>query len=100
MTWTCPKCDLTFARECAHNCTDNPPTIRAQLWDVATALADFATMPKLCGEDQYRQRLLVCDDCPRRRNRRCLECGCAIDIKAQAVGFQCPLGKWDQGKAV
>lgn len=100
MTWTCDKCGLRFARECVHNCVDRPrpkgkfPPLKTQVWNLAKSLAEFVAHPGFCSAETYQARLKACDTCDSRRNRRCLECGCGIDLKARGEVFTCDLGRW------
>ncbi len=72
-----------------------PPSLLRQAWNLAQALADFvADGCKTVTEEQYRQRLKTCDACDRRRENRCMECGCRLSLKARGRAFKCPLDKW------
>lgn len=70
------------------------PSHWQQAWNAAGALAAFLKTPDTVERDVYERRLAVCDQCPRREDRRCSECGCGIDIKAKWKVFDCPLGYW------
>jgi len=71
------------------------PPRKTQMWNLTKSLASFVSDGcKLVTPLQYSDRLNVCEACDRRENRRCLECGCGIDIKARGRAFECPLEKW------
>ena len=72
-----------------------PPSLSRQAWNLARSLADFAADGfKTVTEDQYRERLEICDTCDHRRGNRCLKCGCRLSLKACGRAFKCPLNKW------
>ncbi len=72
-----------------------PPPLLRQAWNLAAALTDFvADGCQTVSEEQYRQRLEICDGCDQRRGNRCMKCGCRLSLKARGRAFQCPLGKW------
>ena len=60
---------------------------------VADFVADGCTT---VGEEQYRERLEICDSCPERRNNRCMKCGCRLSLKARGRAFKCPEDKWQR----
>lgn len=71
------------------------PPLHRQAWNLARSLADFvADGCTTVSDEEYRQRLEVCDTCDQRRGNRCLKCGCRLALKARGRAFQCPLGKW------
>jgi len=73
----------------------HPPSLARQAWNLATSLADFvADGCKTVSEEQYRERLEICDGCAHRRHNRCMKCGCRLSLKAQGRAFKCPEGKW------
>lgn len=62
---------------------------------VWATLKHAATGFQRAPEDVYKQRLLTCEACDRlSTERECLECGCAVDIKASWASQECPLRKW------
>ena len=50
----------------------------------------------------YWQRIEICKSCPRcdQTQKRCLECGCFIPMKAKLVVEACPLGKWEENELI
>ena len=75
--------------------TQRPPSLARQAWNLAQSLADFvADGFKTVSEEQYRQRLEICDACDQRRNNRCMQCGCRLSLKARGRAFKCPESKW------
>ena len=98
--WTCEKCGRSFPVKSTHNCVDNPPPfppLRKQAWNLAESVVRFvASGAQLVSHEEYRERLETCDQCDRRVNRRCTECGCNLPIKATGKVFDCPLGLWSR----
>ena len=101
--WVCRRCgdvrNMLVRRVCQR--TDDPnavpqfPPMRMQAWNLATSLVAFISDGlRFVDADEYAARLAVCEACDRRRGRRCLECGCRIDLKARGRAFRCPLGRW------
>jgi hypothetical protein len=71
------------------------PTMSQRIWNLAAAVAAFVSDGcHLVTNEQYRQRLAICDPCPERRDNICNACGCQLLLKAQARALVCPLGKW------
>jgi hypothetical protein len=73
------------------------PGIVQKVWNVATALAAFvADSGRTVTAEHYQVRLEICDGCDRRRNNKCLACGCSLALKARGRAMKCPLGKWPE----
>jgi hypothetical protein len=55
------------------------------------------TVPSAVQESRIR----TCLECGKydKNQRRCYECGCFIDVKAQLAMEKCPLGKWTDSDA-
>jgi len=71
------------------------PSLPRQAWNLTRSLAAFvADGMRTVTEQQYRQRLEICNTCDRRRRNRCLKCGCRLSLKARGRAFRCPLRKW------
>jgi hypothetical protein len=71
------------------------PSLPRQAWNLAASLADFvADRCRTVNEEEYRQRLEICDSCAERRDNRCSKCGCYLALKARGRAFRCPLDKW------
>jgi hypothetical protein len=47
-------------------------------------------------EETARQRMDICDACPRllKATKQCKECGCFMVLKTKLKGAVCPIGKW------
>lgn len=74
------------------------PSAPRMAWNLTKSLAAFvADGCKTVDAEEYERRLTICDQCEHRRERRCLKCGCRIDIKARGRAWKCKLGKWDNG---
>ena len=74
---------------------NRPPSLARQAWNLAQSLADFvADGCTTVSEEQYRQRLEICDACDQRRDNRCMQCGCRLSLKVRGRVFRCPLDKW------
>ena len=81
-----------------------PPRAGPPLPSLATRAANFAAavarhvaggLPR--ADDATKAvRLAACHACDRlRRDGRCAECGCPVEVKAGWAGERCPLGKWE-----
>ena len=71
------------------------PSVGQQAWNLAGSLAAFISDGcALVDAEEYARRLRICETCDRRKNRRCLECGCHVAAKAKARSQQCPIKKW------
>jgi hypothetical protein len=102
--WTCSTCNQSFwvpefVQEpnlyfCGCKAQTEFPPMRKQMWNVARALAAFVANPRFVAREEYVARLDVCHDCDQRRDERCLQCGCALSLKARGAAFDCPLRKW------
>lgn len=100
--WVCTVCGYRGRRTGAPGVPRVPcgvassfPPLKRQAWNLAKSLASFiADGCRTVDAEEYARRLAICDVCDRRKNRRCLDCGCGIDIKARGRAFQCPNGKW------
>jgi hypothetical protein len=78
----------------------NIPVTR-QVWDLTRSVAAFVSDGlRLVDRTSYSERLAICDDCESRAGNRCAECGCHLTLKAAARAFNCPKGKWPDGRAV
>lgn len=77
----------------------SPPKLLRMGWNVVWAMAAFAADGgKTLSAELYRVRLSICDSCPSRNGDRCTECGCNLTFKARGRAFQCPMGKWPEGR--
>ena len=75
------------------------PPLHHQAWNLARSLADFVVdRLKTVSREEYAARLQICDACDRRRDNRCVECGCRLALKARGRAFVCPLGKWPDAR--
>lgn len=66
------------------------PSLVSKAWSLAKSMAAFAADSRLCTQEQYAERLKICDTCPNRRDTRCKLCGCNLALKARAAVFTCP----------
>lgn len=75
------------------------PPLHREAWNLARALADFvADGCTTVSQEEYAERLAVCDTCDQRRGNRCRVCACRLSLKARGRAFQCPLAKWPEGR--
>ena len=82
-------------RVLAESTTQSPPPLVRRLWNLAGALAMFVSDGcRTVDSTEYERRLSICDGCDRRVGNSCLECGCALSIKARGRAFDCPLSRW------
>ena len=49
---------------------------------------------KTCEGDELNRRLDICGSCEYSINKRCLKCGCFIEVKTRLWTSKCPIGKW------
>jgi hypothetical protein len=49
---------------------------------------------KTCEGDELNERLETCSSCEYLLNKRCLKCGCYIEVKTRLGTSKCPVGKW------
>jgi hypothetical protein len=77
-----------------------PPGAATQLQSLIEAAKNYAASGfKNCTNDQYQERLAICNSCEfYDRNAfmgagRCLKCGCS-GIKLKLGSSTCPIGKW------
>ena len=54
--------------------------------DYVDSLPEEAKVP----DPIYRQRLAVCESCPRLADGMCLDCGCYVEARAAKAGLKCP----------
>ena len=72
-----------------------PPTLLSQGWNFAAAVTKYVKsgMQNTLEED-FAERMKICEGCEWRSNNRCMKCGCFIDKKASWASADCPIGKW------
>lgn len=78
-------------------------TLMGEAWDVVKAVGKFVgSLGQLTSMEEYKRRLDICTVCENRGDERvrgnphrCGECGCYVAVKAQAVAWECPIGKWE-----
>lgn len=71
------------------------PTVLEQAGNLLGSLGAFAVSGfQYVTEDEWRERLAVCDVCEHRTGKRCAECGCFVESKAKLRSDNCPLGRW------
>ena len=74
-----------------------PPPVARKAWNLAKSLKDFVfDGMKTVTEEQYQERLGICDNCPdnMRKGNHCVKCGCQLNLKARGRAFECPLDHW------
>lgn len=49
---------------------------------------------KTCEGDELKKRLELCSSCQYLINKRCLKCGCFVEVKTRLATSKCPVGKW------
>lgn len=58
-------------------------------------ITDLFHKKRYADEATRQQRLKVCLTCPRlSKLKRCLECGCFVNLKTRLTTEKCPLVKW------
>ena len=76
---------------------DKPlPSMMTQAKNLASATAAHVKDGlNVVSDDQYLERLKICEGCEyMRTDRRCAKCGCFLDKKAKWRSSSCPIGKW------
>jgi hypothetical protein len=76
-----------------------PPPVARKAWNLAKSLKDFVfDGMKTVTEEQYQERLGICDNCPdnMRQGNHCVKCGCQLHLKARGRAFECPLNHWPE----
>ena len=58
-----------------------------------------ATLPEETKAEElmYRERLAVCEACPRLMNGTCTLCGCYVEARAAKKALACPEARWGKG---
>jgi hypothetical protein len=69
------------------------------LWRQAKNFADAVVRHALDGftavsDEKFRERLAICEGCEFFKDRKCLKCGCLMDVKARWASEKCPIDKW------
>lgn len=73
----------------------NAPNLMTQGWSFAKAVGAYVKSGmKNISEEDYAERMRICDTCEWRSGGRCMKCGCFIDRKAGWASADCPIGKW------
>lgn len=81
---------------------DNPSAMQmaknliSSVKDIAGGM--FAGKGVLVTDEQYKERLAICHECPffNRETTRCSKCGCFMKAKAGFKQTECPIGKWSK----
>lgn len=57
---------------------------------------DMLDKRKYTTEEISKERLAICETCPRlfKATKTCKECGCFMTAKTKLKNAVCPLGKW------
>lgn len=64
-------------------------SLKDALIDTVTGSLEFADTKV------YKERIAICEPCPKNKCRTCTVCNCVIDLKARLNKSSCPLGKWN-----
>lgn len=66
-----------------------------RVFDFLQALAVFvADGCTTVTQEQYEERLTICQHCDYRAGNACSLCGCRLAIKARARAWECAANKW------
>jgi len=59
-------------------------------WDLLNPSTEYAT------EEEAKSRFSICEGCPKfsKMTKRCLECGCFMELKTKLKQASCPMSKW------
>lgn len=73
------------------------PSVKKRAWNLTKSLAQFASDGfRLASKDEYGRRMFICDQCDRRSENWCRECGCNLSVKVRGLAFECPIGRWNK----
>tara|TARA_B100000029_G_scaffold284648_4_gene278483 strand:+ start:5870 stop:6244 length:375 start_codon:yes stop_codon:yes gene_type:complete len=73
----------------------NSPNVMKMGWNFAKAVGAYVKSGmKNVSEEEFAERMSICDTCEWRSGSRCMKCGCFVDKKASWASADCPIGKW------
>lgn len=94
----CKVTEKIYSDEQCKVCSGDPtpamPPLIKESWNLVRSLGQFILHPSFVTKEEYAKRLETCEKCFFRVGRRCSECGCFIDLKAQVKVFVCPKSFW------
>lgn len=93
----CPFCKNNTSKEETAVVTEKkrPPSLLQQGWNFASAVTDYVKSGmQNVSEEDFAERMKICDGCEWRSNGRCMKCGCFVNKKASWATADCPIGKW------
>ena len=75
---------------------DHLPSKLRQAKNLLTATVEHvAHGMKSVSDEEYARRLGICDECPELlKGRRCVKCGCFMEVKAKWETSNCSINKW------
>tara|TARA_R110002020_G_scaffold189140_1_gene388039 strand:- start:683 stop:970 length:288 start_codon:yes stop_codon:yes gene_type:complete len=73
----------------------NAPSAMKMGWNFAKAVGAYVKDGmRNVSEEEFAERMSICDTCEWRSGGRCMKCGCFVDKKAGWASADCPIGKW------
>ena len=73
----------------------NSPNVMKMGWNFAKAVGAYVKSGmRNTSEEEFAERMSICDTCEWRSGSRCMKCGCFVDKKAGWASSDCPIGKW------
>jgi hypothetical protein len=66
-------------------------SLLGSLWDTAKKVVKD---PVPVSDEVQEERMLICHQCPKFCDGRCIECGCYMRLKTKFAEVECPIGKW------
>ena len=91
----CTQKQFDYYRKIYEEKAGLPPTMVEKASTFISSVKDFISDGcKLVSEEEYKDRLKICDGCEERKGNSCNICGCNLQLKAKGKTFKCPLQKW------
>jgi len=76
---------------------EKTPSVAQKGWAFTMSMLKFAGSGfSKTTEEQYKERLSICEPCEFRKKNQCLSCGCYIPAKAAMLVAGCPEKFWPQ----
>jgi hypothetical protein len=77
-------------------CAEVLPSIGWMAQNLAGSAIEWAKSGfKLAEQDEQQRRWALCQQCPELLDgRRCIRCGCYMELKSRLEGMKCPDGHW------
>lgn len=95
----CTQAQFDFYRNKYEEKSGLKPSLAKKIGSFLSTMKDFVSDGfKMVSEEEFEERMKICDGCDRRKGNSCLECGCNLKGKLSLRVSECPLKKWLKGK--